>query len=72
MTTTNRHGYKVPTRLEMAEAQKTLKARGWEHRGTIMVDDASPERADFGLIYTNPAKQATFYLNVFTINALPA
>lgn len=60
------------SRQQMITAQKILKARGWEHIASIMVDDPSDGR--FGLLYVKGIREdrREFFLNLKTINSLPS
>ncbi len=62
----------MPTRQQFAEATKTLKDRGFEQLGTMMVDNAKSEGfTEFGMHFLRVSDHAKFWLNFKTIGNLP-
>jgi hypothetical protein len=61
----------MPTRNQMNDAYQTLKARGFEHIGSLMVDDARKDGVvDFGMQF-KAVDGRMFWLNFKTIGNLP-
>lgn len=65
----------IPTVSEFAAVAKRLFAAGWEHTGSMMVDDARKEGVEnFGQSYARGtgATRERFWLNYKTIVRSPA
>lgn len=60
----------MPSRAEFTKAEEQLKAAGWIHGATMMVDDAHKEGVtNFGKCFHRNGE--TFWLNFKTLGNLP-